>query len=724
MTVRLFDNPVPTDWTVNDDLPPVGWALSDSWKYAVSWIPADVRYSRWPATFDSTGRIRGSDKGRGAPALVTRNGEEHYLIAYGNVVLFGSEGHGYGLNRLTKDQPSGKPSAGVVGRERITKEEQKFDKMMRKKSTNKLKRRAPREEYEYIDPDKIPQLTPPPPTGRPGLPSFNGNFGLFDNEAEEDNGSDDKVSGDNDTDHEGDIEDEDNNDQSDNNGAVDDASESGHSTTEEEDEAEDRNPHTPPATASPSAKISEDNQTLTKPNTKWDGRVFIFPTKVTQKRKAPVSKATKPKRVKVDDDDSRFETKDPHADNFYNKPVPENYSQTTHLLPPRGSRLADSWKWAIRELSGKERHKFYPENFESHGRIVKGDDGTGAPAIISQDNMNHYLVAYGNIQLFGEEGKAAGLQRIVDGPELCKAGIGRPGELVLGAKLAGVAKSGQSAKLSPTLLNSSITPMGAKLAGMGKPGQSAKPSPTLLNSFLTPRKTRKAKLAAVGKSGTSKTKTPTLLPRLKEEATTANGTESEDEKAESSADGEAVASSSVAGSKRRATAIKTVPKEIKAEVETDKNSLLTTAEQDHLRTILSSSDSEPQISPDKSLLYADAMVRNLASLLSTATVGLYDASSRQTSIKKLEKKYAQFRDRYDLDLKPVEEGERFIPSKHLYTLFQPDPNRFQTLANKFEARETKGAGAIMVRGDSGGKGDKKSAIKGISRKKSKETGAG
>lgn len=337
--------------------------------------------------------------------------------------------------------------------------------------------------------------------------------------------------------------------------------------------------------------------------------------------------------------------------------------------------------------------------------------------------MNHYFVVYENIQLFEKKNKIAKLQRIVNEFELCKTDINRFEKLILKIKLTDVVKSKQSAKLFSTLLNFFITSMKVKLTDMNKSKQSTKSFSTLLNFFFIFKKIRKVKLTAVNKSKTSKTKTSTLLSRFKKKITTTNDTKSKNEKTKNFVDGEAVAFSSIANSKKKTTVIKTMSKKIKIEIKTNKNFLLITIEQNHLRTILSFFDFEFQISFDKNLFYTDAMIRNLTSLFSTTTVELYDVFNRQTFIKKLKKKYAQFKNKYDLNLKSVEKKKRFIFSKHLYTLFQSNFNRFQTLTNKFETRKTKDAETIMIRKNPKNKNDKKSAIKRISKKKSKKTNA-
>ena len=58
----------------------------------------------------------------------------------------------------------------------------------------KLKRRAPKEKEEYIDPDSIPQATPPPST-EPGLGSFPGNYDLIDDEANEEESDEEEITG-------------------------------------------------------------------------------------------------------------------------------------------------------------------------------------------------------------------------------------------------------------------------------------------------------------------------------------------------------------------------------------------------------------------------------------------------------------------------------------------------------------------------------------------------
>ena len=147
-------------------------------------------------------------------------------------MLFDNENHEYDLNKLIKNQSFKKFSAEVVDQKKIIKKKQKFDKMMKKKFTNKLKKRALKKKYEYIDFDKISQFTFSSLTERSKLSSFNDNFELFDNKVEKNNDFDDKIFENNDIDHEKNIENKNNNDQSDNNEAVNDASKSEHSITE------------------------------------------------------------------------------------------------------------------------------------------------------------------------------------------------------------------------------------------------------------------------------------------------------------------------------------------------------------------------------------------------------------------------------------------------------------------------------------------------------------
>ena len=116
---------------------------------------------------------------------------------------------------------------------------------------------------------------------------------------------------------------------------------------------------------------------------------------------------------------------------------------------------------------------------------------------------------------------------------------------------------------------------------------------------------------------------------------------------------------------------------------------LTSFEKAHLNIILFSSFFEVEVVVvfNKDFLYVDAMIRNLTSLFNTATVELYNVFSRQTFIKKLKKKYAQFKNKYDLNLKSIEKEKRFTFSANLFTLFQSNFNRFHTLTNQFETKE-------------------------------------
>ena len=131
-----------------------------------------------------------------------------------------------------------------------------------------------------------------------------------------------------------------------------------------------------------------------------------------------------------------------HTTLFYNQwhhsrlspPWPRQTSYTTHRYreflseyPPApfaGFDLIRQLEWAVRELSAVEKHKYWPKSFETHGRVAKDDNGGGQPVVISRNGQQHYMVAYGNVQLFGFEGKLAKLNRIVPGPQGGKARIG------------------------------------------------------------------------------------------------------------------------------------------------------------------------------------------------------------------------------------------------------------------------------------------------------------
>ena len=82
-------------------------------------------------------------------------------------------------------------------------------------------------------------------------------------------------------------------------------------------------------------------------------------------------------------------------------------------LPPKYTFPSDAWMYHVGDLKDEKRGEFWPANFEKKNRPLKSDVGYGAPATMLQDGKRYYVVAFGKVQLYGEEGHLKNLRRYV-----------------------------------------------------------------------------------------------------------------------------------------------------------------------------------------------------------------------------------------------------------------------------------------------------------------------
>ena len=104
---------------------------------------------------------------------------------------------------------------------------------------------------------------------------------------------------------------------------------------------------------------------------------------------------------------------------------------------------------------------------------------------------------------------------------------------------------------------------------------------------------------------------------------------------------------------------------------------------EELVTIISF-DFDSDIASVKEFLYADAMIRDLVSLLNSTTLGLYDSFNRISSMKKLKGKFFKFSQRYDTNLESVFRDNRLVSSSDFEAFLHPNPRRFHTISKLFE----------------------------------------
>ena len=101
----LYDVPVPVGWTPTNprDFPPSNVVLSDVWKKMVGPLPFGERNKRWPASFTPKGLVQTNDRGWGQPATMVVDGEEYYVVLYGNVQLAGDDQDKYKVPRIISE---------------------------------------------------------------------------------------------------------------------------------------------------------------------------------------------------------------------------------------------------------------------------------------------------------------------------------------------------------------------------------------------------------------------------------------------------------------------------------------------------------------------------------------------------------------------------------------------------------------------------------------------
>ena len=114
-THKLYDEPVPEGFSTADEsmLPPAKVMLSDLWKMHVAPLNAADRHAKWPASFNTKGKVVHTDLGYGKPAIITHNGARHYAVLFGNVHLAGDDLRRFkGLGRFIGNVPSAR--GGIV----------------------------------------------------------------------------------------------------------------------------------------------------------------------------------------------------------------------------------------------------------------------------------------------------------------------------------------------------------------------------------------------------------------------------------------------------------------------------------------------------------------------------------------------------------------------------------------------------------------------------------
>ena len=151
--IRLFDDFVSSNWTYENDknILFVNCALSNEWKHAIIWIFVNKKYNCWSFIFNFNEKVKNLNKNKSASTLIIKNDKKYYFIAYDNVILFDDENREFELNKLTKNQSIKKFNIVFFDSKRICKNMQKSIKFKK----FKLKKRAFKKKYEYIDFDKI-----------------------------------------------------------------------------------------------------------------------------------------------------------------------------------------------------------------------------------------------------------------------------------------------------------------------------------------------------------------------------------------------------------------------------------------------------------------------------------------------------------------------------------------------------------------------------------------
>lgn len=116
---------------------------------------------------------------------------------------------------------------------------------------------------------------------------------------------------------------------------------------------------------------------------------------------------------------------------LYDEPVPAKFnSALTTNLPPDDVFLSDAWKAAVAGIDGAERHRRWPLNFESHGKIRNADLGYEKPAITQSNDVDYYIRAFGNVQLHGTGERMAGLDRLTPSKSSAKGNMQEKGDVV------------------------------------------------------------------------------------------------------------------------------------------------------------------------------------------------------------------------------------------------------------------------------------------------------
>ncbi|CAF9942155.1 MAG: hypothetical protein HETSPECPRED_005274 [Heterodermia speciosa] len=392
---------------------------------------------------------------------------------------------------------------------------------------------------------------------------------------------------------------------------------------------------------------------------------------------------------------------------LYNDPVPDDFdTDDKDQLPPAGYTLSDEWKFAVKDLSAAIRHSRWPDSFESHGKVVKTDQGRGTPAIITDSNgVNYYATCFGNVNLFGDDGVKFGLNRFSTGKA---SGLG---EYKLNLQVptgtgpvafTGPATRKRMAQALATLnakkpkMEESDNPEATETEGEETMVEEAMGEETTVQD--TPSKTQsKLKGATKGKgmAGSRKTRKPakkddiTITPMKSDTPTNVLG-------AKSMLDNSSPLTDSA--SKRIGSASKK-----------------TKPDPSMFDPISSGSDEPPPKAKDNTgdlqrqldqsvqeisrlkhkVQHSMALARNLTSVLSTSTTGylrVVDAIPTARSdvvnqtMEKLEKKFDDFQGRYQLDLTPIVEDGAVKPGEGIKLLLTLGEDLLDTLAKRLEGK--------------------------------------
>ena len=356
----------------------------------------------------------------------------------------------------------------------------------------------------------------------------------------------------------------------------------------------------------------------------------------------------------------------PARDPLWTKPVPKSFNCLDETqLPPRDHRLSDQWKAAVGGITCKERNSRWPQSFETHGRVNAGDGGLGEAVKITRNGQDFYAIMYGNCQMFGDEGRYAGLQRFTsDKPSgvAMSSKIGdpvvlKPGTRSLKRNTEDNTNGGEKRSKTNEEWNSAVSKLQASVQPLlfspaGDDGQASEESEESTNIQAAVAANTQA--SVVPKSKPVRAAVPrkqASVPKLSEST-------------------------------------KDAINSIKPEPST--SGLASTPEGEAARQLITlASDSETDsndggTSAAALLEHADNMVRDLGALVRTLGREILNTKLDDRALRKVNKMFKGFKDRYGMDLKPVRDANGVTHDSAEMTKFlEPDVARFKKLEEGF-----------------------------------------